>query len=319
MVEAVWLGQEREGSQGWGAGLRGSGRAGQGTWHRGQDPQGRAADLPGVLRSRVRGGHSLQTKRGRSSAERGGTGWPGGLGGQDGWPGQAGGLGVSSLVGTAPRARCWGGREEGSNGTWGLAISSPRRKLSSVSSFISRPTSSWQWRKEELAAGRNVWRASVARAILGWGQARVRLSCSSDGKESARNAEDLGSIPGSGRSSGEGNGNPLQYSCLENPKDRGAWQATVCGVTKSRTGLSDHHHQGSGTAVWATTLPLDSAMSGPRALVSAMALFPVPLGNSWYPFGLVKSPQGPALCWAGLSTLPDTWATPTMPLPCMSL
>ena len=111
MVEAVWLGQEREGSHGWGAGLRGSGRAGQGTWHRGQDPQGRAADLPGVLRSRVRGGHSLQTKRGRSSAERGGTGWPGGLGGQDGWPGQAGGLGVSSLVGTAPRARCWGGRE----------------------------------------------------------------------------------------------------------------------------------------------------------------------------------------------------------------
>jgi len=42
----------------------------------------------------------------------------------------------------------------------------------------------------------------------------------------AYNAGDLGSIPGSGRSSGEGNGNPLQYSCLENPKDRGAWWAT---------------------------------------------------------------------------------------------
>ena len=50
-----------------------------------------------------------------------------------------------------------------------------------------------------------------------------------DGKQSARNAGDLGSIPGSGRSPGEGNGNPLQYSCLENPMDRGAWWATVHG------------------------------------------------------------------------------------------
>ena len=49
----------------------------------------------------------------------------------------------------------------------------------------------------------------------------------SDGKASAYNVGDLGSIPGSGRSSGEGNGNPLQYSCLENPMDRGAWWATV--------------------------------------------------------------------------------------------
>ena len=53
------------------------------------------------------------------------------------------------------------------------------------------------------------------------------------------NAGDEGSIPGSGGSTGEGNGNPLQYSCLENPKDRGAWQATVHGVAKSRTQLSD--------------------------------------------------------------------------------
>ena len=45
----------------------------------------------------------------------------------------------------------------------------------------------------------------------------------SDGKESAYSVGDLGSIPGSGRSSGEGNGNPLQYSCLENPIDKGAW------------------------------------------------------------------------------------------------
>ena len=52
------------------------------------------------------------------------------------------------------------------------------------------------------------------------------------GKESAPNAGDLGSIPGSGRSPGEGNDNPLQYSCLENPMDRGAWQATVHGVAR---------------------------------------------------------------------------------------
>ena len=60
----------------------------------------------------------------------------------------------------------------------------------------------------------------------------------SDGKESANNAGDVGSVPGSGRSPGEGNGNVLQYSCLENPLDRGARQATVHGVTKSQTQLS---------------------------------------------------------------------------------
>ena len=61
----------------------------------------------------------------------------------------------------------------------------------------------------------------------------------SEVKASASNAGDPGSIPGSGRSPGEGNGNPLQYSCLENPMDRAAWQATVHGVAKSRTRLSD--------------------------------------------------------------------------------
>ena len=53
----------------------------------------------------------------------------------------------------------------------------------------------------------------------------------SDGKESACNAGNLGLIPGSEKSPGEGNGTPLQYSCLENPMDRGAWWATVYGVT----------------------------------------------------------------------------------------
>ena len=64
---------------------------------------------------------------------------------------------------------------------------------------------------------------------------RYRLPCSSNGKESACNAGDQGSIPGLGSSSGEGNGNPLQYSCLENSMDREVGWATVCGVTKSRT------------------------------------------------------------------------------------
>ena len=61
---------------------------------------------------------------------------------------------------------------------------------------------------------------------------------SSVGKESACNAGDLDSIPESGRSPGEGNGNPLQYSCLENSMDRGAWQATVHGVARVRHNLA---------------------------------------------------------------------------------
>ena len=60
-----------------------------------------------------------------------------------------------------------------------------------------------------------------------------------DSKASAYNVGDSGSIPELGRSPGEGNGNPLQYSCLENPMDRGAWQSAVQGVVKSLTQLSD--------------------------------------------------------------------------------
>ena len=62
---------------------------------------------------------------------------------------------------------------------------------------------------------------------------------STGGKEYACNAGNLGLIPGLGRSPGEGNGNPLQYSCLEKPMDRGTWQAAVHGVTKSWTRLND--------------------------------------------------------------------------------
>ena len=82
----------------------------------------------------------------------------------------------------------------------------------------------------------------------------IGLSCSSSGKEFACDAGDQGSVPWLGRSSGEGNGNPLQYSCLENAMDREAWlqcsclensmdreawRATVRGVAKSRTQPSD--------------------------------------------------------------------------------
>ena len=55
----------------------------------------------------------------------------------------------------------------------------------------------------------------------------------SDSKDSAYNAGDLGSVPGSGGAPGEGNGYPLQYCCLKNPMDRGAWQATVHGIAES--------------------------------------------------------------------------------------
>ena len=67
-------------------------------------------------------------------------------------------------------------------------------------------------------------------------QSKISL-CGSDGKASAYNVGDLGSIPGLGRSPGEGKGNPFQYSCWENPMDEGAWWARVRGVAKSQTRL----------------------------------------------------------------------------------
>ena len=66
----------------------------------------------------------------------------------------------------------------------------------------------------------------------------VRACDGSAGKESPCNAGDVGLIPGSGRFPGGGHSNPFQYSCLENPTDRGAWQATVHGVTQSWTRLN---------------------------------------------------------------------------------
>ena len=90
--------------------------------------------------------------------------------------------------------------------------------------------------KEHLNNGLNE-KKNQSREDLGKGSSGRELA-GSDGKASAYNVGDLGSIPGSGRSPGEGNGNPLQYSCLENPIDRGSWQATVHGVAKSQTQLS---------------------------------------------------------------------------------
>ena len=77
-------------------------------------------------------------------------------------------------------------------------------------------------------------------------------------KNMPANARDAGSIPGSGRSPGEGQGNPLQYSCPENPMDRGAWWATVHGVSKSQTGLkqlSMHTCKDSVEREWASLIP----------------------------------------------------------------
>ena len=68
---------------------------------------------------------------------------------------------------------------------------------------------------------------------------KEKNTCGSDSKEFACNVGDLGSIRGLGTSPGEGNGYPLQYSCLENPMDRGTWWATVHGVAKSWTQPSD--------------------------------------------------------------------------------
>ena len=85
----------------------------------------------------------------------------------------------------------------------------------------------------------SIFYSPVQAGKLFLGPALTGFSGGSDGKVSACNAGDLGSIPGLGRSPGEGNGNPLQYSCLENPMDGGTWQATVHRVTKSRTRLSD--------------------------------------------------------------------------------
>ena len=90
---------------------------------------------------------------------------------------------------------------------------------------------------------------------------------SSDGKESACNEGDPGLTPGSGRSPGEGNGYPLQYSCLENSMDRGAWRATVHKVAQSQTRLSTRAHTHTHTHSVDTTL-IDSSVQFSHSVVS---------------------------------------------------
>ena len=96
----------------------------------------------------------------------------------------------------------------------------------------------------ELVMDREAWRAAIrgvakSRTRQGLNKRGCGLPWRLSGKEPACRMGDPGLIPGSGRSPGGGNGNPLQSSCLENPMDRGAWSAAVCGVTKSWTRLSD--------------------------------------------------------------------------------
>ena len=102
----------------------------------------------------------------------------------------------------------------------------------------------------------------------------LSLKLGLDSRESACNAGDLGLISGSGRSPGEGNGYPLQYSCLGNLMYRGAWWATVCGVTKDRTQLSDSAY---GTCFLKWSTALGKVLSG---------FFPVKL---WGSVGIFQS------------------------------
>ena len=102
----------------------------------------------------------------------------------------------------------------------------------------------------KMVKDREVWCAIVHEVskcqtwLRGWTTTLHIVPCmynfpgGSDGKEFVCNAGDLSSIPGSGRLPGEGNGNPLQYSCLGNPMDKGVWQATAHGVAKSLPWLS---------------------------------------------------------------------------------
>ena len=86
-----------------------------------------------------------------------------------------------------------------------------------------------------------LWQQSTVADLAKAAASRRQASGGSAGKISACNAGDPDSIPGSGRSPGEGNGYPLQYSCLENLMDGGAWWAIVHGVAKSQTWLSNFH------------------------------------------------------------------------------
>ena len=110
---------------------------------------------------------------------------------------------------------------------------------------------------------------------------------SSNGKDWASNAEELGSMPGSGRSPGEGNGCPLQYFCQDNPKDRGAWQATVHGVTNlDMTEQLSYYHSviwRSLSQLWLYRRPSTSFWLVLCKNCSTCRLFLTCFGGSWAP------------------------------------
>ena len=116
--------------------------------------------------------------------------------------------------------------------------SSQRRNQTQVSPIAGRLFGSSHQEADRILASR-ILRQSRGSATMQdlWPTERPigNLPGGSDGQESACQVGDLGSIPGSGRSPGEGNGYSLQYSCLGNPVDRGAWWATIHGVAKSQT------------------------------------------------------------------------------------
>ena len=120
-----------------------------------------------------------------------------------------------------------------------------------------------------------VWRKQSAMAEI------FAVYCGSDGKKSACSVGVPGSSPQLGGSPGEGNGYPLQYSCLENSMDRGAWQATVPGVAKSQTWLSDFHFHPAFPTHLPKRLPLLHCIFLPPTLIDhrSVGLF---LGSLFY-------------------------------------
>ena len=118
------------------------------------------------------------------------------------------------------------------------------------------------------------------------------FSGGSDGKAFAYNAGDQGSIPGSGRSSAEGNGNPLQYSCLENPMDGGAWWVTVHGATKSRTRWANSLSFFLSSRVWALCSSGRFQKWGWRRQAEVPRARSVWVGAVWYDCLTVDSAAG---------------------------
>ena len=152
----------------------------------------------------------------------------------------------------------------------------------------------------------------------------------SDSKESTSNAGDSGSIPGSGRVPGEGNGNPLQYSCWENPMDKGAWWAIVFGAGCKELDTTEHSHSARQT-LYAAGSQAMSLLPGHHLSLSTRPPDPVSDGNfsgiasGQAPHHLVSHPSGtPGIprCSSGLGQLAGmTKRVPSVqnPSPCSHL